>query len=105
MHLHCCSQPWGLATSNGGIALRMSSVDQVRLQGLLEHIVREEWDWALPDSLRLASFASATLDLIGAHNAAQTHLIGLQNSGRKIGHHDILHPMQQPPGGLNAWSV
>jgi hypothetical protein len=83
----------------------MSSVDEVRLQGLLEHIVREEWDCAQPDSLRLASFASATLGLIGARNTAQTLLIGLKNCGRKIGHHDILHPTQQPSGGLNAWSV
>jgi hypothetical protein len=30
----------GLATSNAGIALRMSSVDEARLRGLLEHIVR-----------------------------------------------------------------
>ncbi len=41
----------GLGTSNEGIALRMSSVDEVRLRGLLEHIVREKWGWALPDLL------------------------------------------------------
>ncbi len=42
----------GLATSNAGIALRMSSMDEVRLRCLLEHIVREEWDWALPHRCR-----------------------------------------------------
>jgi ATP-dependent Lhr-like helicase len=79
----------GLATSNEGIALRVSSVDQVKLKAILEdiaaspaisvedlhlkpeHIMREKWDWVLPDSLRLASFASCTLDLTGAHNVAR----------------------------------
>ena len=42
----------GLGTSNEGIALRMSSVDEARLRGLLEHIVREEWDWALSHRCR-----------------------------------------------------
>jgi ATP-dependent Lhr-like helicase len=90
----------GLATSNEGIALRVSSVDEVRLSALLEeiavlpeisiddlrlkpeHVIREKWDWALPDSLRLASFASSTLDLTGAHNVAQTLVEAAQDCGR-----------------------
>jgi ATP-dependent helicase Lhr and Lhr-like helicase len=87
----------GLATSNEGIALRVSSVDEVRLKALLheiadlptfsiddlhlkpEHVIREKWDWVLPDSLRLASFASSTLDLTGAHNIARTFIEGFES--------------------------
>jgi len=32
----------------------------------------EKWDWALPEDLRLRSFASAQLDLLGAQRLAQT---------------------------------
>jgi ATP-dependent helicase Lhr and Lhr-like helicase len=86
----------GLATSNEGIALRVSSVDQVRLKAILEdiaastsisiedlrlkpeHTIREKWDWVLPDSLRLASFASSRLDLGGARTIARELTDGVQ---------------------------
>lgn len=79
----------GLATSNEGVALRVSTTDEIRLRHVLnelvassqmpldqlrlkpEHIVREKWDWVLPDSLRLASFASSHLDLLGALELAR----------------------------------
>jgi ATP-dependent Lhr-like helicase len=79
----------GLATSNEGVALRVSSVDHLKLKSVLEeiaalpqipiedlrlkpeHVIREKWDWVLPDSLRLASFASSVLDIKGAHTTAQ----------------------------------
>ena len=79
----------GLATSNEGVALRVSSVDHLKLKAVLEeiaalpqismedlrlkpeHVIREKWDWVLPDSLRLASFAASVLDIKGAHTTAQ----------------------------------
>jgi ATP-dependent Lhr-like helicase len=79
----------GLATSNEGVALRVSSVDHLKLKSVLEeiaalpqisiedlrlkpeHVIREKWDWVLPDSLRLASFASSVLDIKGAHTTSQ----------------------------------
>jgi hypothetical protein len=60
----------GLATSNERVALRVSSVNHLKLKSVLEeiaalsqismadlrlkpdHIIREKWDWVLPDSLR-----------------------------------------------------
>jgi ATP-dependent Lhr-like helicase len=79
----------GLATSNEGVALRVSSVDHPKLKSVLEeiaalpqvsiedlrlkpeHVIREKWDWVLPDSLRLASFASSVLDIKGARTTAR----------------------------------
>jgi hypothetical protein len=37
-----------------------------------EHTIREKWDWVLPEGLRLRSFSSAQLDLLGAQRLAQT---------------------------------
>jgi ATP-dependent Lhr-like helicase len=56
------------------------SIDDLRLKP--EHVIREKWDWALPDPLRLASFASSTLDLTGAHSVAQTLAEAVQSCGR-----------------------
>jgi hypothetical protein len=68
--------------------MRISSTDQPSLLRLLqeigngpaptifdlkikaEHAIREKWDWVLPDGLRLRSFASAQLDLLGAQRLA-----------------------------------
>ena len=70
--------------------MRISSTDQQRLLRSLqeigsgqlptifdlkinpEHAIREKWDWVLPEGLRLRSFASAELDLLGAQRLAQT---------------------------------
>jgi hypothetical protein len=78
----------GVQASNEGAAMRISSIDQQRLLRLLqeigtgpaptifdvkikaEHAIREKWDWVLPDGLRLRSFASAQLDLVGAQRLA-----------------------------------
>ena len=35
-----------------------------------EHAIREKWDWSLPNDLRLRSFASSQLDLLGARRLA-----------------------------------
>lgn len=78
----------GMPSTNEGVALRVSSRDQQRLSLLLQEIgsgpaptvfdlkvkadqaIREKWDWALPDELRLRSFVSSHLDLAGAHHLA-----------------------------------
>jgi ATP-dependent Lhr-like helicase len=80
----------GLQTSNEGAAMRVFSMDQQQLSTLLqqigngpaptifdlkmkpEHAIREKWDWALPEDLRLRSFASAQLNLLGAQRLALT---------------------------------
>jgi ATP-dependent Lhr-like helicase len=79
-----------IQTSNEGAALRVSSTDQERLLRSLQEIgggplpsvtdlnikpqdtIREKWDWALPEELRLRSFVSAQLDLVGAQRLALT---------------------------------
>jgi ATP-dependent Lhr-like helicase len=78
----------GLQTSNEGIALRVHSTDSQQLKSLLRQIgnathlsaqdlhlkpeltIREKWDWALPDDLRLRSCASLLLDFDGAKETA-----------------------------------
>lgn len=78
----------GMQTSNEGAAMRIFSRDQQRLVTLLqqigneppptifdlkikpEHAIREKWDWSLPNDLRLRSFASSQLDLLGARRLA-----------------------------------
>jgi ATP-dependent Lhr-like helicase len=80
----------GIQTSNEGAAIRISSTDQQRLLRSLQEIgsgpaprildlkikpedaIREKWDWALPEDLRLRSFTSAQLDLLGAQRLALT---------------------------------
>lgn len=77
-----------LYTSNEGVALRVHSPDAEQLERVLQQIahsstpiaeelhlkpgqtIREKWDWALPDELRLHSFASLVLDLEGAKATA-----------------------------------
>lgn len=41
--------------------------------GQVENLGREKWDWALPVSLKLKSFASMNLDIEGAIAFARTH--------------------------------
>ncbi len=78
----------GMQTSNEGAAMRIFSTDQQQLVTLLqqigkeppptifdlkikpEHAIREKWDWSLPNVLRLRSFASSQLDLLGARRLA-----------------------------------
>jgi ATP-dependent helicase Lhr and Lhr-like helicase len=85
----------GMQASNEGVAIRISSTDQQRLLRSLqeigngsaptifdlrikpEHTIREKWDWVLPEGLRLGSFASAQLDLLGAQRLALTLSQGL----------------------------
>lgn len=79
-----------LYTSNEGVVLRVHSSDARQLERVLQQIahsptptaeevhlkpgqaIREKWDWALPDQLRLRSFASLALDLEGAKATAVT---------------------------------
>jgi len=78
----------GVETSNEGVALSVHSTDQARLLTAFQSIAGyqpvtpvhlrmrpldtqvQKWDWALPQSLCLASFASAELDLAGAQQVA-----------------------------------
>jgi ATP-dependent Lhr-like helicase len=80
----------GMQTSNEGAAIRISLTDQQRLLRSLQEIgsgpaprvfdlkikpqdtIPEKWDWALPEDLRLRSFVSAQLDLLGAQRLALT---------------------------------
>ena len=73
----------GLEASNEGVGLRVHSADTKRLDAVLRQIAglptitpedlrlkpqqtyREKWDWVIPESLRLRSFASQVLDLEG----------------------------------------
>lgn len=77
-----------IQTSNEGAAIRIFSTDQGRLLESLQEIgsgpvpriidlkvkpkdaIREKWDWALPEDLRLRSFTTAQLDLLGAQKLA-----------------------------------
>jgi ATP-dependent helicase Lhr and Lhr-like helicase len=77
-----------IQTSNEGAAIRIFSTDQGRLLKSLQEIgsgpvpriidlkvkpkdaIREKWDWALPEDLRLRSFTTAQLDLLGAQKLA-----------------------------------
>jgi ATP-dependent Lhr-like helicase len=88
----------GLQTSNEGIALRVHSTDSQQLKSLLRQIgnatklsvqdlhlkpeltIREKWDWALPDDLRLRSFASLLLDLDGTKETASILSVAVENS-------------------------
>jgi ATP-dependent Lhr-like helicase len=88
----------GLQTSNEGIALRVHSNNSQQLKSLLHQIgnatklsvqdlhlkpeltIREKWDWALPDDLRLRSFASLLLDLDGAKETASMLSMAAENS-------------------------
>lgn len=78
----------GMHASNEGAAIRIFSTDQKQLLALLgdiargsnptaddlrlrpEHVIREKWDWVLPAELRLRSYVSAQLDLVGAQQLA-----------------------------------
>lgn len=78
----------GLQTSNEGVVLRIHSSDIKRLELVLQQIaaspaitaedlhlkphqtIREKWDWALPERLRLQAFVSLVLDLEGAKATA-----------------------------------
>jgi ATP-dependent Lhr-like helicase len=78
----------GLHATNEGVAIRVSSMDTDRLIAVLQEIaaspvpsiddlkidpknvIREKWDWALPNDLRVRSFVSSELDLRGARDLA-----------------------------------
>jgi ATP-dependent Lhr-like helicase len=75
----------GLNAENHGICIDVSCTNQARLTAVLQAIAAapcppadqllnrqnignpEKWDWALPDRLFYASYASSRLDLVGAH--------------------------------------
>lgn len=78
----------GIQASNEGSAIRGYSTDQQKATDVLaeiangpvpttadlkvrpDHVIREKWDWVLPDALRLRSYATAQLDLAGAQQLA-----------------------------------
>lgn len=78
----------GLSCDNSGLAIEIdANIDQVRealktvgtldpsdINSLLEEVqnmLREKWDWALPESLLVKSFASISLDISTAVCFAQ----------------------------------
>jgi ATP-dependent Lhr-like helicase len=90
----------GIHTSNEGVALRVCTADIKRVEGALheistgptptvgdlrlkpEHLLREKWDWVLPDELRLLSFASSHLDLQAAQALARELVsVGTERTG------------------------
>jgi ATP-dependent Lhr-like helicase len=78
-------QHHGLKAENWGICVAVKKTDSAQLTAVLQAIATspcprpdqvlnrkaignpEKWDWALPDRLFYASFASSRLDLAGAH--------------------------------------
>lgn len=79
----------GLSATNEGVALTVSGISPDRLSDALadiaelpapdpiqvlaeaKNLLREKWDWALPEPLLRRSFASLHLDLVGAQALAQ----------------------------------
>ena len=80
---------YGINATNEGIVVRVHQSDSDRVLDALEEIaeedatdsaellagvknlVREKWDWALPEVLLKRSFASSLLDLRGAREVAR----------------------------------
>ncbi|WP_018990863.1 DEAD/DEAH box helicase [Aromatoleum toluclasticum] len=80
----------GLAATNEGVALtvprvstdrlfdalaeiaEMSVLDPVVVLADAKNILREKWDWAMPDEMLRKSYASLNLDLIEARGLAET---------------------------------
>ena len=48
----------------------MTDLDPVRILADAKNILREKWDWAMPEELLRRSFASLNLDLDGARRSA-----------------------------------
>lgn len=80
----------GLSCDNAGLAIEIDADIQRTLAALkdvgeldandldliladVENMLREKWDWALPESLLMKSFASISLDISTAIDFAQTH--------------------------------
>lgn len=79
----------GLSATNEGVALTVSGISPDRLSDALadiaelpapdpiqalaeaKNLLREKWDWALPEPLVRRSFASLHLDLVGAQALAE----------------------------------
>ncbi|MNL59462.1 hypothetical protein D3C87_1831970 [compost metagenome] len=82
----------GLSCDNAGLAIEVDadinrtqmaleevgSLDAADLDSILsevENMLREKWDWALPPSLLMKSFASISLDISTAILFAQTYSV------------------------------
>ncbi|WP_122316164.1 DEAD/DEAH box helicase [Pseudomonas cichorii] len=78
----------GVACENSGLVLkfdgskekvlaalgRVATLDAANIESLLggiKNLIREKWDWALPESLLIKTFASSQLDLDGAIKLAK----------------------------------
>ena len=80
----------GLRANNEGVALtvpgasterlldavakvgEMTDLDPVHVLAEAKNILREKWDWAMPEEILRKSFASLNLDLDGARRFAAT---------------------------------
>ncbi|KPY92460.1 hypothetical protein ALO43_200348 [Pseudomonas tremae] len=54
---------------------RIAELDATNVEPLLKdvkNLIREKWDWALPNSLLIKSFASSQLDIPNAIALAKT---------------------------------
>lgn len=56
---------------------QLEELDPIELLANANNIIREKWDWAMPDIMIRRSFASLCLDLDGARDAAR-HLISVE---------------------------
>ncbi|MNY38743.1 hypothetical protein D3C86_1733870 [compost metagenome] len=82
----------GLSCDNSGLAIEIdadihrtlaalkevSDLDASDLDSILadvENMLREKWDWALPESLLMKSFASISLDISTAITFAQRQVL------------------------------
>lgn len=50
----------------------MDNIDPVYILADAKNILREKWDWVMPDAMTRRSFASLCLDLAGAQNIARS---------------------------------
>lgn len=49
----------------------LDELDPVALLADAKNILREKWDWAMPDAMARRSFSSLSLDLAGARDTAR----------------------------------
>lgn len=86
----------GLSATNEGVALTVSGISSDRLSDALadiadlpaldpvqvlaeaKNVLREKWDWALPEPLLMKSFSSLRLDLTAAQSLASKLIAGLR---------------------------
>jgi ATP-dependent Lhr-like helicase len=91
---------YGLNAANEGVAVRVYQPDMDRILDALgkigaeeemdpaallsgvKNLIREKWDWALPEHLLRKSFASSLLDLRGAREVAASLSADIEAASR-----------------------